>query len=366
MTPVTIVGNSRIANYSDPFFSARCLWESGDALYAVVETTAPDIAVLKSIDSGATWTELDAANAPATHNAGYPYDAYPVGTTVHIAYFSAANTITVIPFSTTTDTYGSSLGDATTGAASGINIRVLQRADGDVLVFYISSSDATLVRVARCEATVWTDATAADMGNACRIIDAVMDRNDIATVFYNDSTANDTTYVSFTGANAASSAVDLDATSSGNWFPTTNTSYDVAGVDTWLAGYLDSSGGLKAITVGLDGTAPHTSGSEQTVFASSSGMQSGSFFRFGATNYCVWYDASGTDIQYQTSTDGATWAAAVEFVNGTFLMGHANAVLGGVGVVYQSNADIIFDWIVRPPSGGNLPIPLAAGRRPRI
>lgn len=346
----TISTNARIARLATRFFQARCLFESRNALYAVVETTAPDIAVFKSTNLGVTWTEQDAANAPATHDSGFDFDAYERDGTIHISYYTAANTITVIPFDCDTNSYGASLGAAS--AAATTNMKVVSRADGDVLVFFASSADSTLLKVSRYEVATWTsDETVVDFGGTVGICDVVIDGNDIATVIVREGTANDLSYASYSAANAASVATVLDATAYSGLLFTTSAPYDVTGTDTVTVGYLDSDQSIKAYVLTLDGEAPHTTGDQQAVVGATIATGGGSFFAHKGTVYGVWYDSGGTEIEY-SSFNGTSWATPTQAVDGSLLMGHADSLLGGIGLAYQTVATIVFTWIVEPDDQG--------------
>lgn len=362
---VQIGSGTVVQRASTRFYSARCLFAYDGDIYVVTGMAAStQVRVYKSTDQGATFSEMDSANRPATFAANYDYDAWIDEGVIYISYYSGANSISVGRFDCATELYLAGLGVAS-AAATG-NMRIVVRPDGDVLVFHNPSADTTIIAVDRYESGSWTsDETVADFTNAVGLSEVAMDRNGNATIFVREGTAADFSYFSYSNSNAASVVTDLDTSVSAGITFGNSTMYDAAGVDTIIALYLDSDGTTNGYVVTLDGEAPHTTGSELTI--GSTGATSGaSAFKGGNTFYAVWYAAAATQINYATSADGITWNAEAMFADGANPMGMAAPILGGVAVVYDAGGATRFDWIVQPPeesSGKNLPIPLARGRR---
>ncbi len=108
-------------------WGARVLWDTGSALYAVVQDSgaSPRVRVMKANSRTAptSFSEQDSGNNKAGVQ-DLSFDSFWDGTYLHVAYHSATNTVTHAKFNPTTDTWATGLGNASTTIIGTKNIRV--------------------------------------------------------------------------------------------------------------------------------------------------------------------------------------------------------------------------------------------------
>jgi hypothetical protein len=343
-------------------WTARSLWDTGTALYAVVQDTGatPKVRVMKADDriNPTTWTEQDSGDNKSITNVDYPFSSWlHTNGDLHIVAMSATNTLTHYLFDTDTDQWITGYGNVTTFCENEHSVRVVVRSDGDVFVFYTSSADDADIFYSIWNGSTWSgDLTilTATSANASSIIDSGVDSTDRTWVVYYDASGVDVTYVTISSSDVVSTPVDIEAfgpTSGSQNAGAGYTLYDDGGTDKIIVTYLDDSGNLSERTVTLESDA--ASGNLSTeVLVESLGSAVGtrtpvSTAVVGSVPYAAWWDDAASGTIYYSTKSGGTWAARSAFATGiTRLVEIVPVGSDGLGVVYQSSSDVMFDWLI--------------------
>jgi hypothetical protein len=351
----------------------QILTETPSALYAVTQSTTPELHVFKSTDSGATWNEQDAANNPSVTNANYPFDACDTrsGPYIGTARFTNTNTLRAALFNMSTDLWAADLGgaDASTDASNERTIRIsidntfTTAAPGTQLIHYTASVDDADLHYARRTTTTWTSATVMlglNNTEAGLHSDVVVDKSPVgfAHRFHYDVTNDDYSLRSLT-VTTQGSQVDLDAAAAADetkHASATYQIYQVSNVDRIVAAYIDSDDSIEERTASLEVTsASVTFGTQHAVgTATTTAGRQLSTCEYGGDGYVV-ANVSGTGLDYYIDSGLAgSWSAATNWKSGltACTLSQVINVPGiGLGVVYTDNGDVKIDWIDGgPPS----------------
>jgi hypothetical protein len=352
---------------SSATWTARCLWDTGTALYAVVQDTGatPKVRVMKADSRTAptTWTEQDSGDSPAISNVDFPFDSWLRGSTLYVAYFTATNTVDVRTFDTGTDAWAASvLGAAShpTVVENEHTIRVVVRSDNDVLLFWTSDADDADLGWSRYEGASWTTAATGirslTNAGASSIVDAGIDSTDRAWISYFDVNATDIHHLTVNASNVLSSAaaVELSGPSATNQNAGARYNLYVDGTtDKIVVAYLQTGLILQERTVSLEADSSVASiSAEVDVEATAADVGTRtpvSTAVVSGTPYAAWWDdASSGTIKYSTKSAGS-WAAETNFATGiTKLIEIVPVGTTELAVAYQSGSDVLFDWIVAP------------------
>lgn len=368
MAAVTVSTTTRIGSAGN--WMAKCLFAKGTDLYLVVQDTGatPKVRVLKSTDAGATWTEQDSANNKAVTTATSAYSACLAGGVIYVVYGTGANTLTVAKFDTATDLWTTSVpgNPSTTAQRDTYSVRVAVRSDGDVLVG-VENASSVLV-IARYEGASWASDTM-QSGALARPQELVVDSQDIATLFWAESTVNDHSLNTLSAANAVGTAQDIDATtgsSSSFQIKSLNAEvYDAGGTDTVLCAYIDATNELDGVPVSLENAAP-TIGAIAAISATTTTnpvLQGSATTLKSPVNgdlLALWTQTGATVINHNRFTGGA-WGSDTNWKTGlsanSFVV-QAITHPSGVAVVYHDGTSVMFDWFetVTATASGRAPV----------
>lgn len=339
-------------------------------LFVVAQDTSgsPKQHVYASADDGATWTELDAANAPTVTDGTYPFSAnLTSGSNVlTAARFSATNTVRARVFNVHDDTWDStdlSNSDVSTIADNISPIRVL----GDIAlsyVLYTSLNDTADIAFTRTDGGSWSGVTVLSVTSAERsiIADAVSDAGFHQNIFY-DAAADDFTVRSLVhGTATQGTALDIDATvatTEAGHTPAAYEPYLVSGVTRVTAAYIDSNNTINERTASLDVTSASVTFGTQRQVTTSTAYAGGklSTCAYDGDRYCFASNAAGTSIDYWISSDDTTsntWSSGGNVASGSGLHLSQALPVDGVGIIvlYQSGSNVVVDWAVDGPGGG--------------
>jgi hypothetical protein len=345
------------------YWTARCLWDTGSALYAVVQDTGatPKVRVMKADSRTAptSWSEQDSADNKTITNVNFPYSSWlHTNGDLHIVVFTATNTITHYVFDTDTDQWATGNGNVTTAAFNERLIRCVVRSDGDVLVTWVDVTDDADIGWARWEPSAWTvSATgilAVSTTQASTLMDMGIDSTDRAWVSYYDAANDDVSYRSINSANTVAAEVDIEtnpiatetSTPAGSRF----NMYDASGTDTIIIPYLEVGGEMSERIASLEADAAGgnlaTEAAIETTPTDLGTRTPISTAAVSGTPYVAWWDdASSGTIKYSTKSGGA-WAAETNFATSITRLIEIVPVAAGLIVVYQSSNDVIMDTIV--------------------
>jgi hypothetical protein len=348
---------------STAHWTARCLWDTGIALYAVVQDTGatPKLRVMKADSRTAptAWTEQDSADNTAITNVDYPFSSWlHTNGDLHIVAFSATNTLTHYVFDTDTDQWATGNGNISTAVENEHNVRCCVRSDGDILAFFTSNADDADLGWFVWQGANWTTGgvtgiLSANSTGASNVLDAGIDSTDRAWVVFYDPSAGDVSYVTVNSANTVGTVTDIDATGPANLNQNSGaryTLYDEAGTDTIIAAYRPQASAIEERVVTLEADADAANlATEVSVEATTTDVGTRtpvSTAVVGGVPYCAWWDdaASGT-IKVSTKSGGA-WATETDFATGITKLIEIVPVGSALAVVYQSSNDVLFDWIV--------------------
>jgi hypothetical protein len=376
MAPVTIktgaYGFREVSTTA--FWSARVLWDTGSALYAVVQDSTagtPKVRVLKA-DSRFTptsFTEQDSANNKATQSVFNPYTSWydPTTAMIHVIVGSAAGiTYTHYRFNTATDLWTTGFGNVTTGGAGSRNVRCVVRSDGDVIVAFASSADTADLGYFVWQGANWatgglTALNSANSTEGATVQDIVIDSTDRAFIIFHQTGSINVMAKTLDSANTLSANAtihtgagsDLTHQSGARYNP-----YDAAGTDTMIVAGLVTGPALSEKIVTMEaalsaGTISAVTTIETTA-ADVGTHTTVSTAMVGSTPYAAWWDdASSGTVKYSTKSGGA-WAAATNFATSITRLIEIVPVGAGLAVVYQSGTDVVMDFIV--PAASNITI----------
>ena len=364
----TVASTSRVWNKTTTinWWAAKAVFSVGVNVYVVTQDTgaSPKIRVHKSNGRTMTFTEQDSANAVSVSSATSPFSAWSDGTHIHIAYYSATNTITHVRFVLASNTWTTGFGAVTTDGSPNHAHRLVARSDGDVLVFFSSNADDADIKYARYEGSTWTEVVIADItdGGHSQLVDAVMDSADIAHVFYHDAAADDFTWASVDGSNTLSSLIDVDSAAVGSAVSLTGGNFELyteSGTEKVIAAYSDSDLTIDERVASLEAAAASGSLDTQTTIegtASNAGANlTVSTAVLAGTPYAVWWDDAANGTFFYSTKSGGTWAARTTWKTqtGGGITSTTNMSVqaittygGGLLVLYQDGTDVKVDWIV--------------------
>jgi hypothetical protein len=353
-------------------FVFQILTETPSALYAVTQSTTPELHVWKSTDSGASWTEQDTANNPSVTNANYPFSACDTrsGPYIGTARFTNTNTIRAALFDMSTDLWGTDLGaaDATAAASNERTIRIAidnafnTAAPGGQNVWFTSSADDADLLGARRGTSTWTAITSANFlalssTSASLIGDVVTDKAPLGfqhRIYYNvvdndyvNRSAIVTTFGTATAIVTDAADVETEHASA------TYQIYQASNVDKIVAAFINADGSIQERTATLEVTsASVTLGTEHAVgSATTTAGRQLSTCEYDGDLY-VMANVSGTGLTYYIDAGAAgSWDSGTSHVSGLTgctLSQIINVPGTGLGVVYTDNGDAKFDWIIAP------------------
>lgn len=330
----------------------------GTSLYLVTHSrTAPyPTRMMKSTNQGASWTEMDSANRPSTNITFTCGGVRYRNGIIYINRRSATNTLTVYRFDTSTDTWTTSIGNATT-AAQAANAHYTQlhvRSDNDVLVVYTSSADPSDLMYARYEGSWNSDISFADLtsGGASRCTALLMDRNDIATVIYNNDALDDMEYRTIDASNVVSAASQLAATTGDGAIEPTYPQVYADGANDYATIVYPSGtypGDLNAARVLLDGTAPHATITSLGVIGQYDAQTV--TWNHAGTPYVALNDYNGSQA-YRGTYNGSSWGLSqISGIGGGDDVVGGGSAFGGNYVVTVDASDVYWTWISQPTVG---------------
>jgi hypothetical protein len=350
----------------------QILTETPSALYAVTQSTTPELHVWKSTDSGASWSEQDAANNPSVTDANYPFDACDTrsGPYIGTARFTATNTVRAALFNMSTDLWGTDLGAADVGTTFGNersirivldNAFVTGTCGSQVIAGSLSTDDADLIYRRRATGG-WSVATSIFAGNsteASLIADVVVDKAPIGFQhqMYYEVVNDDLSMRSLTGTTQGtetdidSSAADVETEHASATYQI----YQASDVDKIIAAYIDADGSIQERTATLEVTsASVTLGTEHAVgTATTTAGRQLSTCEYEGDLY-VLANVSGTGLTYYIDAGAAgSWDSGTAWKTGLTactLSQIINVTGIGLGVIYTDNGDVKIDWIDGGPS----------------
>jgi hypothetical protein len=350
----------------------QILTETPSALYAVTQSTTPELHVWKSTDSGASWSEQDSSNNPSVTNANYPFDACDTrsGPYIGTAYFTATNTIRGRAFNMSTDAWDTvdwNSGDATTDASNERTIRVsidntfFADAPGAQLIVYTQATDDADLDYRRRTVLTWATGgmLAITSTEASLVSNTVVDKAPLGFVhrFYYDVANDDFSMRSLT-LTTQGTQTDLDATAADvetEHASATYQIYQASNVDKVVAAYIDADGSIQERTATLEVTsASVTLGTEHAVgTATTTAGRQLSTCEYGGDLY-VMANVSGTGLTYYIDAGAAgSWDSGTAWKTGLTactLSQIINVPGIGLGVVYTDNGDVKIDWIDGGPA----------------
>jgi hypothetical protein len=349
----------------------QILTETPSALYAVTQSTTPELHVWKSTDSGATWTEQDTANNPTVTNANYPFSACDTytGPYLGLVYFTATNTMRGRAFNMSTDTYGTewNSGDATTAASNERTVRVnidntfVTASHGTQYLHYTNSTDDADISHTRRTTTTWSAGTTLGINSTetSSLADVVTDKTPVGfhhRFYYNvlDSDFSMRSIIVVTGGTETdldSSAADVETEHASATYQV----YQASAVDKIIAAYIDADGSIQERTAQLEVTsASVTLGTEHAVGTATTSLgRQLSTCEYGGDLY-VMANVSGTGLTYYIDAGAAgSWDSGTAWKSGLTactLSQIINVPGIGLGVIYTDNGDVKIDWIDGGPA----------------
>jgi epidermal growth factor receptor substrate 15 len=352
----------------------QILTETPSALYAVTQSTTPELHVWKSTDSGATWTEQDTANNPSVTNANYPFDACDTrsGPYIGTARFTATNTIRAALFDMSTDLWGTDLGaaDVDVNDSNERSIRISidnsfnTAAPGSQVVHFVGSTDDADLRYSRRTTSTWSASSlllSLTSTESSLVSDVVVDKSPVGFLqrFYYDIVNFDFSLRSLT-ATTQGTEVDVDGSAADVETEHASAVYQIyqsSNVDKIVVAYIDADGSIQERTATLEVTsASVTLGTEHAVgtATTSAGRQLSSCEYDG--DLYIAANVSGTGITYYIDAGATgTWDSGTSHVSGLTgcTLSQAISIPGvGLAVVYTDNGDAKIDWIAGGPAGG--------------
>jgi hypothetical protein len=353
-------------------FAFQILTETPSALYAITQSTTPKLHCWKSTDSGASWTEMDSANALTVTNANYPFDACDTrsGPYIGTARFTGANVGRAALFDMSTDLWGADLGGADAMNAGSFErpIRIAidntfnSAAPGTQHVTNTSSADDADIIVRRRTTSTWGNVTLLGVNSteASLIADSIADKSPIGFLqgFYYDVVNDD---FSLRAVASGIAATEVDVVTDAADVETEHASavyqiYQASNVDKIVAAFINADGSIQERTATMEVTsASVTFGTEHAVgTATTTAGRQLSTCEYGGDLYVV-ANVSGTGLTYYIDAGAAgSWDSGTAWKSGltACTLSQVINVPGiGLGVVYTDNGDVKIDWIDGgPPS----------------
>jgi hypothetical protein len=357
------------AESSTDDFAFQILTETPSALYAVTQSTTPELHVWKSTDSGATWTEQDTANNPSVTNANYPFSACDTrsGPYIGTARFTGANVGRAALFDMSTDLWGADLGGADAMNAGSFErpIRIAidntfnTAAPGTQHVTNTSSADDADIIVRRRTTSTWGNVTLLGVNSteASLIADSIADKSPIGFLqgFYYDVVNDD---FSLRAVASGIAATEVDVVTDAADVETEHASavyqiYQASNVDKIVAAFINADGSIQERTATMEVTsASVTFGTEHAVgTATTTAGRQLSTCEYDGDLYVV-VNVSGTGITYYIDAGAAgSWDSGTSHVSGltNCTLSQVISIPGlGLGIAYTDNGDAKFDWIIAP------------------
>jgi hypothetical protein len=347
----TIASNATIGSATS---AARSAWATASALYVVVADIATSKhRVYKSTD-GTTWTEQDAADAPAFNIS--TSSTWLAGGYLYLVYFTAINTLRVRRFNTSTDSWETAdigAADITTAASNAHSVRVVVRSDGDVIVFYRNSTDSD-VYYARYEGVSWT-AVAVHTTNTSAPQDATIDSSDRTYFFFHEETANDASVRTLDSANTLGTQGDLDAAAHATFMRASNACLYNDGTNNKVGILTRDTGGELDFQHATQADNPSWTAVNAVSTSTAPQTHSCAVETFNSKVYAVW--SEGNTIKYDASDDLATPAFGADVT--LFTSAIAATIpqwltgLSGFGAVFVDLVGgvntVKVEWITAPP-----------------
>lgn len=363
-------------------WTARCVWDTGTALYAVVQDTGatPKVRVMKADSRTAptTWTEQDSADNKAIANVDYPFSSWlHTNGDLHIIVLTATNTLTHYLFDTDTDQWATGNGTITTDCENEHNVRCCVRSDGDILAFFTANSDDIDLGYFIWQGANWstgsvTGILTATGAVASGINDAGIDSTDRAWVVFYAADATDISYRTINSANTVATTVDIETGGRAEASTQTGTRFNLyvdGSTDKIIAAYIETGGTLQEREVTLESDANSANlATEATIEATTTDVGARtpiSTAVIGGVPYAAWWDdASSGTIKYSTKSAGS-WATETNWKTSiTSLIEIVPVGTDGLAGVYQSSSDVMFDWILTPSGGGAASLTVTAAEAP--
>jgi hypothetical protein len=350
-------------------FAFQILTETPSALYAITQSTTPKLHCWKSTDSGASWTEMDSANALTVTNANYPFDACDTrsGPYIGTARFTGANVGRAALFDMSTDLWGADLGGADAMNAGSFErpIRIAidntfnTAAPGTQHVTNTSSADDADIIVRRRTTSTWGNVTLLGVNSteASLIADSIADKSPIGFLqgFYYDVVNDD---FSLRAVASGIAATEVDVVTDAADVETEHASavyqiYQASNVDKIVAAFINADGSIQERTATMEVTsASVTFGTEHAVgTATTTAGRQLSTCEYDGDLYVV-VNVSGTGITYYIDAGAAgSWDSGTSHVSGltNCTLSQVISIPGlGLGIAYTDNGDAKFDWIIAP------------------
>ena len=364
--PGVTVANSR-AHYegsTTAYWTAPVLHDTGSTLYAVLQDLSggsPKVRVYKANNrtDPTSMTEQDSADNKAITNVNYPYCSWlHTNGDLHIAVFTATNTLTHYVFDTDADQWVAGNGNISTVAQNERPIRMVVRSDGDILVFFTDLTDDADLNWSRWEGASWTAGVAGILGvsstEASTIADAGIDSSDRAWVAWYNCLDDDFEYRSINSSNTLTSIIDVETSG-----PTSETAhsaggrfkmYDASGTDSVILAYINSGPAIDERIASLEADAASGRlGTEAAVESTTSEVGARTPISTAALSgvpYVSWWDdADAGSINYSTKS-GGSWAANSVWRSGVGRVTEIVPIGGGMAAVYQLGGAIHISMLV--------------------
>lgn len=338
---------------------------TNDDLYLVTQDS--HLHVWRSSDDGDTWSEQDAGNAPAAHNATYPFAAtFGFGAyitdhyLIEIGYFTAANTLDLYEFDADTNAWLSAIGPVSTDVHNAKHIGLgCTPTYGELVASYTSHlDDADLLRHhayisfgfgwVSSEAVLHA-ATSADAStvSATASYPADVSASQVHHLYYGvdvDDFLVRTDQMQL-GLVGSEQVVDASAAPGGDHAAASYWPYQVASDWFVTAVYVDADGSLRERTWWLGGASGSgVLGTEHQVSASTS-YAGGNLWSgmLDGDRYIIASRADGSRVEWWIDAGNTgSWSATKTMVSGSDLhLSSAVPIDGGVLVGYQHDSDAV-------------------------
>lgn len=290
--------------------------------YAAPTAGAGQPKMLKSADSGATWTEIDSTHRPASlPKAGWSFRNS--STIYHVGHSGTAvtfSTFAVSDAASNADTWRIAGESAVSGLSVAIDPLVshVRNSDGTFWLFYSDSDSGAnrqLAYVKRTAANTYSAKTQIGTTSNSYTSPIIVTGASNAHLFYKDHANGQLLWrtLSLTGTLSAATRIDTGGVNAAA-IPLTNAIYyDSAGTEIVTILFADTTGMLKSIT--LSGGVAQPEQAVSTVAAMVNPGTTGNHSLVahlavnGTTLHAVWADASTGDLYYSIRSNGSTWAA---------------------------------------------------------
>lgn len=337
-------------------------------LYQITQDTA--LHAWKSTDSGATWTEQDAANAPTVNSSTASWSAaMSQWGEIGVVYFSGTNTLRVRVFDAHADTWATAdlaSANATTDADPLSPVRIVYRdAYFGTYLVYTSIADTADINIAKRAASTWATQgiLAATSAERSIVSDTVQGQglSGFGYPIYYDTGSDDVSFVSASINLLATlsvwTEVDLDTTAATSEASHASGAFQIydngSGIDKILAAYIDSDGSVQERTMQLGVLSTSvTLGTQHQVTSSTSyaGRQLATC-KYGSDLYVFANTATGIDYWVDAGATGS-WSSVTNWKTGLTSAALSQALsVPGVGILvsYMDNGNVVIDWAVGGP-----------------